>query len=54
MFSACGGSAPVRAEGEGGAAAWLVGTLASQSVQEHGLPLPQELWPIQSLSLSLL
>ena len=43
------GSAPVRTEREEGAAAWLVGTLAAQSVQGHGLPLPQELWPYPSL-----
>ena len=47
-FFARGSSAPVRAEREGGAAAWLVGTLAVPSVQGHGLPLPQELWPYQS------
>ena len=44
MFFACGNSASVRVEYEGGTAAWLVGTLGLQSVQEHGLPLPQELW----------
>ena len=43
-FLSCGSSAPVRVEHEGGAAAWLVGTLAAPSVQGHGLPLPQELW----------
>ena len=48
-FFACGSSAPVRAEREGGAAAWLVGTLEAPSVQGHGLPLPQELRPYQSL-----
>ena len=46
---ACGSSAPVRDEHEGGAAAWLVGTLVAPSVQEHGLPPPQELWPYKSL-----
>ena len=46
---ACGSSAPVRVECEGGAAAWLAGTLVVPSVQGHGLPLPQELWPYQSL-----
>ena len=35
-------------ENEGGVAAWLVGTLAAPSVQGHGLPLLQELWPYQS------
>ena len=39
----------MRGEREGGAAAWLVGTLAVPSVQGHGLPLLQELWPYQSL-----
>ena len=38
---------------EGGAAAWLAGTLVAPSVQGHGLPPPQELWPYQSLVLSL-
>ena len=47
-FSACGSSAPVRAEHEGGAAAWLAGTLVVPSVQGHRLPLPQELCPYQS------
>ena len=42
---ACGGSAPVRVEHEGGAAAWLAGTL----VQGHRLPPLQELGPCQSL-----
>ena len=44
-FFACGSSAPVRGECEGSAAAWLAGTLAAPSLQGHGLPLPQELWP---------
>ena len=35
-FFACGGSAPVRVEREGGASAWLVGTLEAPSVQGHG------------------
>ena len=52
-FFACGSSAPVRVECEGGATAWLVGTLAAPSVRGHGLPPPQELWPYQSLFLSL-
>ena len=51
---ACGNSTPVRVEHKGGTPAWLVGTLVVPSVQGHGLPLPQELWPYQSLSLSLL
>jgi len=53
-FLACGSSAPVRAEHEGGAAAWLVGTLAALSVQGHRLPLLQELRTYQSLFLSIL
>ena len=51
---ACGSSAPVRVEHEGGAAAWLAGTLAAPSVQGHGLPPPQESRPCESLSSSLL
>ena len=39
----------MRIEHEGGAAAWLAGTLAVPSVQGHRLPLPQELWPYLSL-----
>ena len=39
---------PARAEREGGAAAWLVGTLVAPSVQGHKLPPRQELWPYQS------
>ena len=54
MSFACGSSAPVRVECEGGAAAWLAGTLAEPSVQGQGLPPPQELWPCQSLFSSLL
>ena len=50
LSSACASSVPVRVEREGGAAAWLAGTLAAPSVQGHGLPLPQELWPYQSFS----
>ena len=41
QFFACGSSAPVRVECEGGTAAWLVGTLAEPSVQGHSLCLPQ-------------
>ena len=47
-FFACGSSAPVRVECEGGAAAWLAGTLAMPSVQGHRLPPLQEWWPYQS------
>ena len=54
LFFACGSSAPVSVEHEGGAAAWVAGTLAAPSVQGHGLPLPQELRPYQSLFSSLL
>ena len=53
-FFPCGSSAPVRVVHEGGAAAWLAGTLAMQSVQGHRLPPSQELWPYLSLFLSLL
>ena len=53
-FFACGSSAPVRVEREGGAPTWLAGTLGVPSVQGYGLPLLQELWPYQSLFLSLL
>ena len=45
FFFACG-SSPVRVEREGGAVAWLVGTLVKPSVQGHGLLPLQELWPI--------
>ena len=38
----------MRVEHEGGAAAWLAGTLAAPSVQGHGLPPPQELRRYQS------
>ena len=38
----------MRVEHEGGTAAWLEGTLAAPSVQGHGLPPVQELWPYQS------
>ena len=53
-FFDCGSSAPVRVECEGGTAAWLAGTLVVPSVQGHRLPPLQELWPYQSLFLSLL
>ena len=49
LLFACFISAPVRAEREGGAAAWLAGTRAAPSVQGDGLPLPLELWPYQSI-----
>ena len=52
-FFACGSSAPVRVEHEGGAAAWIAGTLVAPSVQEYGLSPPQELWPYRNLFLSL-
>ena len=46
---ACGNSAPVRVEHEGGAAAWVMETLVAPRVQGHGLPPLQELWPNQRL-----
>ena len=46
---ACGSPDPVRVECEGGTAAWLARTLAVPSVQGHGLPPLQKLWPYQSL-----
>ena len=49
LFLTCGSYAPVRVEHEGGAATWLAGTLVAPSVQGHGLPLPQESCPYQSL-----
>ena len=49
IFFACGSSAPVSIEHEGGTAAWLAGTLVVPSVQGHRLPPPQELWSDQSL-----
>ena len=45
---------PLRVERVAGAAAWLVGTLVVPSVQGHGLPRPQQVWPCQRLFLSLL
>ena len=54
IFFAYGSSAPVRVEHEGGTVARLAGTLTAPSVQGHTLPLLQELWPYQSLFLSLL
>ena len=54
LSSSSSSSALVRVEREGGTTAWLVGTLAVPSVQGHGLPPPQELWPYQSLFSSLL
>ena len=52
FFLAGGSSAKIRIEREGGAASWVVGTLAVPSVWGHGLPQPQELWPYQSLFLA--
>ena len=54
FFFACGSSVTVRVEREGGTAAWLVGTLVVPSVQGHGLSLPRQFWPSQSLFTSLL
>ena len=48
FFFACGSSASVRVEREGGAASWLTGTLVAPSVQLYGLPALQELRPYQS------
>ena len=48
-YLACGSSAPVRVEHEGGTAAWLAGTVAMTNVQGHRLPPPQKLWPIRVL-----
>ena len=38
----------MRVDCEGALAAWLAGTLAAPSVQGHGMPLPQALWPYQN------
>ena len=54
LFFACGSSALVRVEHEGGTAAWLAGTLVVPSVLGHGLPLLQELWLYQSLFSNVL
>jgi len=53
FFFACGGSPSVKVEREGGTATWVSGTLVAPSLQGHGLPQPQELWPYQSLFSSL-
>ena len=45
LFLACGSSAAVRIKHEGGAAAWVVGSLAVPNVQGHQLPQLQELRP---------
>ena len=37
----------MRVEHEGGAAAWVMGTLVAPSVQGHGVPQPLELRPCQ-------
>ena len=44
-FSSLWQLCPVRTECEGGVAVLVVGTLVVPSVQGHGLPQPQELWP---------
>ena len=49
-FFGCGSSAPVRVGCEGDTAAWLAGTLVAPSVQGHGQPPPQELWPYRVFS----
>ena len=43
----------MRVEHEGGTAAWLAWKLVAPRVQGHRLPPLQELWPYQSLFLSL-
>ena len=52
LLLSCGSSAPVRMDHERGTAAWVMGSLAAPSVQRHGWPQPQELWPYQSLFLA--
>ena len=47
FFLACGSSAPVRIECEGVTAAWVAGTLVAPSMQGHGLPQPQKVWPFK-------
>ena len=42
-FLACGSSAPLRFECEGGPVAWLAGALVVPSVQRRRLPLPRDL-----------
>ena len=51
-YFACGSSAPVRVECEGGTAAWLAGTLAVPSMPGHRLPPLQELCPIRVFFLA--
>ena len=51
-FLPCDSSDPVRIEHEGGAEAWVVGTLLVPSVKGHGLPQLQELWPYWSFYLA--
>ena len=47
VFLACGISAPVRVEHEGGTASWLAGTQAVPRVQGQGLPLSRTYGPIR-------
>ena len=47
LFFACGSSAPVRVEREGGPAAWLVRTLVVPSAHGHRLPLCRSYGPIR-------
>ena len=54
FFFACGSSAPMKVDYEGGKAASITGIRVVPSVQRHGLPPPQELWPYQNPFLSLL
>jgi len=43
-FSSPGSSAPERTEHVGGAAAWIMGTLAAPSIQRHWYLQAQNLW----------
>ena len=47
LFLACGSSAPVRIDCEGGTAAWVTRILVAPNVQQHGLPQLQEVGPIR-------
>ena len=44
LFFACGSSAPVSVEREGGTAAWVTGTLEAASVQGHTLSKEYYIW----------
>ena len=47
MFFACGSSAPVRVEGEGGTVAWLVGTLGHQVCRDMDCLNPRSYGPFR-------